>query len=125
LAREAAEAGHGRRLVELAGDAELVRGEHVARAAHEGDAEALEVFRQFGWWAALGIANLVNLLDPEVVVVGGGLIEAGEVVLAPIRQSFRELVLASEHRPEVPIVPAVLGGDAGAIGAALVGFDRA
>ncbi|HEY2814208.1 MAG TPA: ROK family protein [Acidimicrobiales bacterium] len=124
LARDAAESGQGHRLVELAGHPESVRGEHVARAAQEGDAEALEVFRQFGWWAALGIANLVNLLDPEIVVVGGGLVEAGELVLTPIRHAFRELVLASEHRPEVPIVPALLGSDAGAIGAALVGFDR-
>jgi glucokinase len=125
LAREAAESGKGARLIELAGDAELVRGEHVAAAAREGDAEAIEVFRQFGWWAALGIANLVNLLDPEIVVVGGGLVEAGEVVLGPIRSAARELELAAEYRPDVPIVPAVLGGDAGAIGAALIGFDRA
>jgi glucokinase len=124
--REAAESGHGDRLVELAGgDAELVRGEHVATAAREGDPGAIEVFRRFGWWAALGIANLVNILDPEIVVVGGGLVEAGDVVMAPIRTAFKELVLAAEHRPEVPIVPADLGGDAGAIGAALVGFDRA
>src|SRR5207248_1383416 len=67
LAREAAESGRGHRLVELAGgDVEAVRGEHVTRAAAEGDAEAIQVFRDFGWWAALGIANLVNTLDPEV-----------------------------------------------------------
>jgi glucokinase len=102
----------------------LVRGEHVTRAASEGDAEAIEVFRTFGWWAALGIANLVNVLDPAIVVVGGGLVEAGEVMLGPIRTAFRELVLSAEYRPEVPIVPALLGGDAGAIGAALIGFDR-
>jgi len=124
LAREAAESGRGERMVQLAGEAELVRGEHVATAAHEGDPDAIEVFKQFAWWAALGIANLVDLLDPEVVVVGGGLVEAGDVVMTPIRGAFRDLVLAADHRPEVPIVPAVLGGDAGAIGAALVGFDR-
>jgi glucokinase len=124
LGREAAESGHGQRLVELAGDAEMVRGEHVTQAAREGDAEAFEVFRQFGWWAALGIANLVNLLDPEVVVVGGGLVDAGEVVMNPIRDAYLDLVLAGEYRPEVRIVPAELGGDAGAIGAALIGFDR-
>jgi glucokinase len=125
LGRDAAESGRGERLVELAGHAELVRGEHVATAAREGDPGALEVFRQFGWWAALGIANLVDLLDPEIVVVGGGLVDAGEIVMAPIRVAFRDLVLAADFRPEVPILPAVLGGDAGAIGAALVGFDRA
>jgi glucokinase len=125
LGRDAAEAGQGRRLVELAGGPELVRGEDVVTAAREGDAEALEVFRQFGWWAALGIANLVDLLDPAVVIVGGGLVEAGDVMMAPIRAAFRDLVLAADRRPEVPIVPALLGEDAGAIGAALVGFSRA
>jgi glucokinase len=126
LAREAAEAGRGRRFVELAGgDVDDVRGEHVTRAALEGDAEAVEVFRNFGWWAALGIANLVNILDPEMVVVGGGLVEAGDVVMRPIREAYVDLVLAGEHRPKVRIVPAALGGDAGAIGAALIGFDRA
>jgi len=125
LAREAAEAGRGHRLVELAGgDVDDVRGEHVTRAAMEGDAEAIQVFLDFGWWAALGIANLVNILDPEIAVVGGGLVEAGEIVMAPIRTAFAELVLAGEHRPAVPVVPATLGGDAGAIGAALIAFDR-
>ncbi|HEX4821819.1 MAG TPA: ROK family protein [Acidimicrobiales bacterium] len=125
LAREAAEAGRGHRLIELAGgDVDDVRGEHVTRAAIEGDAEAIEVFRDFGWWAALGIANLVNVLDPEIAVVGGGLVDAGDVVMAPIRAAFAELVLAGEHRPAVPVVPASLGGDAGAIGAALIAFDR-
>src|SRR5438105_3588412 len=125
LAREAAEAGRGRRLVELAGgDVDDVRGEHVTRAAMEGDAEAIDVFRDFGWWAALGIANLVNILDPEMVVVGGGLVDAGEIVMQPIRDAYVDLVLAGEHRPAVHIVPAALGGDAGAIGAALIGFDR-
>jgi glucokinase len=125
LAREAAESGHGARFLGFAGgDPEDVRGEHVTRAALEGDAEALEVFREFGWWAALGIANLVNLLDPEIVVVGGGLVGAGEVVMKPIRDAFPSLVLAAERRPQVSIVPAQLGNDAGAIGAALIGFDR-
>ncbi|HEV3227113.1 MAG TPA: ROK family protein [Acidimicrobiales bacterium] len=125
LAREAAESGRGRRLIELAGgDPDDVRGEHVTRAAKEGNAEAIDVFREFGWWAALGIANLVNVLDPEIVVVGGGLVEAGAVVMDPIRAAYSDLVLAGDLRPEVRIVPAELGGDAGAIGAALIGFDR-
>jgi hypothetical protein len=45
-------------------------------------------------------------------------------MMTPIRAAFRDLVLAADRRPEVPIVPALLGEDAGAIGAALVGFDR-
>jgi glucokinase len=106
------------------GDPERGKGEHVTIAANEGDPDALEVLRSFGWWAALGIANLVNVLDPEVVVVAGGLVEAGEVLMEPIRASYRELVLAADFRPEVRIVPAQLRGDAGAIGAALLAHDR-
>jgi glucokinase len=124
LAREAAQAGQAPRLVELAGgDAELVRGEHVADAAAEGDATALDVLWEFAWWVAVGVANLVNVLDPEVVVIGGGLAEMGDVLLEPVRTRYRELVLAPEHRPEVPIVAARLGEHAGAIGAALLAVE--
>ena len=121
LARDAAAAGRAGRVVELAGgDPEAVRGEHVTQAASEGDRGAIAVLREFGWWVALGIANLVNVLDPEVVVVGGGLAEAGELLLAPVRERFDELVLAPEHRPPVRIVAAELGERAGAIGARLL-----
>lgn len=125
MGREAAEAGRSQRLVELAGgDAEAVRGEHVTLAASEGDAGALEVLRDFGWWAGLGIANLVDLLDPEIVVVGGGLVAAGSVLLDPVRSAFEHLVLAADHRPRVPVVAAGLGEEAGAIGAALIARGR-
>jgi glucokinase len=125
MARELAQAGKAPRVVELAGgDPEAVRGEHVTVAAAEGDPGALAVIRDFGWWAALGIANLVNLLDPEIVVIGGGLVEAGDLLLDPIRNAYPGLVLAAEHRPDVPIVAAQLGEQAGAIGAALIARDR-
>ncbi|MGQ0617036.1 MAG: ROK family protein [Acidimicrobiia bacterium] len=125
LAREAAEAGQAPRLVELAGgDPEAVKGEHVTAAAGQGDQDALAVLRQLGWWVALGLANLVNVLDPEVVVVGGGLVAAGEMLLGPVRSSFAELVLGPSHRPLTRIVPAALGSEAGAIGAALLALER-
>lgn len=126
LAREAAHARQGERMIALAGgDAEDVRGEHVTEAARQGDPDALAVLARFGWWVALGVANLVNILDSEIVVVGGGLAEAGELVLAPTRTAYRELVLAPDHRPDVPIVGARLGQHAGAIGAALLAGARA
>lgn len=125
LAREAAHAGQACRVVELAGgDAEDVRGEHVTLAAAEGDTEALDVLRRFGRWVALGLANLVNVLDSEAIVIGGGLAEAGELVLAPTRAAFPEMVLAGPHRPPVAILPAALGERAGAIGAALLAAER-
>jgi glucokinase len=121
FAREAALAGRLPVVVGLAGgDPEAVRGEHVTAAAQEGDAGAIAVMDELGWWVALGIANLVNLLDPEVVVIGGGLVEAGDLLLAPVRSSYGELVMSAAHRPSVPIVPAELGEHAGAIGAALL-----
>lgn len=120
-ARDAALAGRAQRVVELAGgDPELVRGEHVVLAAGEGDEQAAVIFEQVAYWLALGLANLANLLDPEIIVLGGGLVEAGEVLVRPTRKAFVELVEAAEHRPAVPIVRAELGELAGAIGAAAI-----
>lgn len=126
IGREAAIAGRIPRAVELAGgDPEDVRGEHITQAAAESEGGAVEVVGQFGWWVALGIANLVNVLDSEVVVVGGGLVEAGELLLDPVRAAYRDLVYGGSSRPEVPIRRAVLGERAGAIGAALLAAGRA
>ena len=121
IAREAAHAGRAGRIVELAGgDPEDVKGEHVTAAAAEGDDEASAVFETFAWWLALGLANLANILDPQAFVLGGGLIEAGDVLMAPTRAAFTDLVEAAEHRPALDLLPAALGEHAGAIGAALL-----
>jgi glucokinase len=118
LGREMAIAGEAPRVVELAGDAEAVRGEHVTTAAREGDGPATEIMARFAWWVALGLANLTNALDPEVIVLGGGLVSAGDVLLEPTRRAFAELVEAPELR-QLRIVLATLGFHSGAIGAAL------
>lgn len=121
LAREAAVAGRAAGLVDLAGgDPDAVRGEHVTAAAAAGDPEATAVMDDFGWWVALGLANLANALDPELFVLGGGLVEAGDVLLHPVRRAFDRLVEGASHRPPVSIVAAELGEHAGAIGAALL-----
>jgi glucokinase len=125
LAREAALADPGSRVVHLAGgDPEAVRGEHVTRAAAEGDEGARTVMSRFAWWVALGLANLANIFDPELLVLGGGMVAAGDALLAPVRESFAELVEAPQHRAPVPIVPAALGERAGAIGAALLAREE-
>jgi glucokinase len=125
LAREAAVGGRAARIVELAGgDAELVKGEHVTTAAAEGDEDARRVMADFGWWVALGLANLANAFDPERFVLGGGLVEAGDVLLTPVRTSFLALLEGADHRPPVDIVAAELGEHAGAIGAALLARRR-
>jgi glucokinase len=121
LGRETAIAGEAPRLVDLAGgDPEMVRGEHVTAAAAEGDASAVEIMSRFGWWVALGLANLANALDPELIVVGGGLIVAGDVLIGPTRLAFAELVEAPSVRTNVRIEAAILGSRAGAIGAGLL-----
>jgi glucokinase len=120
-ARDAANAGRALRIVELAGgDPDLVRGEHVVLAAAEGDEQAAAIFADVAHWLALGLANLTNLLDPQVIVLGGGLVEAGEVLLGPTRTAFADLVEAAEYRPAVAIVRACFGELAGAIGAAAI-----
>ncbi len=125
LGREAAHAGQAPGVVERAGgDPESVRGEHVTAAAAAGDAGALAILDQFGWWVALGIANLVAILDSEVVIIGGGLVEAGDLIMEPIRQAFPKLLLGHDHRPTVPIEQASLGEFAGGIGAALLAAQR-
>jgi glucokinase len=121
MAREAAEAGRLHRSLALAGgDPEAVRGEHVAMAAGEGDEEALGLLQSFAWWVAAGIGSLVTILDPGIVVIGGGLIEMGDPLLGPVRDHYRRLVMAYDERPDVEIVAAELGERAGAIGAALL-----
>jgi glucokinase len=121
LARDAALGNQLDAVVALAGgDPEDVRGEHVTTAARGGDAEAVAVLGEFTQWIALGLANLANILDPEVIVIGGGLVEAADVLLPEVRARFAQLVMAGELRPELPILPAALGGRAGAIGAAVL-----
>jgi glucokinase len=111
-------------LTELAGgDPDGVTGEMVAMAAQRGDAVSRGIFVEVGHRLGVGIAGLVNVFDPDLVVVGGGASEAGELLLAPARNAFERSVEAPGHRPEVPIVQAALGNDAGAIGAAALAFE--
>jgi glucokinase len=125
LAREAALAGQLDQLVARAGgDPEALRGEHVSAAAKEGDVEAVRVMGLFAWWVALGLANLANALDPSIIVLGGGLVEAGETVMRAVRQAFEELAEAPGARA-VKIVPAHFGARAGAMGAALLALQAA
>ena len=82
LAREAADAGRLPDVVGSAGgDPETVRGEDVTGPPLGGDPGALAVLEELGWWVALGLANLAAVLDPDRIVLGGGLVGAGELLL--------------------------------------------
>jgi glucokinase len=119
LGRQAALEHPESMIVEAArGDAENVTGVEVTLAAKQGDRVAVRILAEVGRRLGEGIAGLVNVLDPDVVVVGGGAIAAGELLLEPARRAFLDSVEAPEHRPEVPILAAALANDAGAVGAA-------
>jgi glucokinase len=121
LGRAAAAAGRADRVLELAGgDVASVRGEHVSAAALAGDGEAAGIMDRFAWWVALGLANLANTLDPELVVIGGGLVSAGDALMQPLRRWFFDMVEAPAARERTRILPAGLGHRAGAIGAGLL-----
>ena len=124
LARDAALGGRLRAVVQLAGgEPEAVRGEHVTAVARQGDPEALVVLDELGRWIAIGLSNLINLLDPALIVIGGGVVDAADLVLPAVRQQVADAVLGHGRRPEVPIVAAALGEQAGAIGMALLASD--
>jgi glucokinase len=123
LAREAAAAGRLPTLVAACGDPEKVRGEDVTKAAAEGLAEALAVIDEVGWWLALGIANLVVVLDVNVVVVGGGLGTVADLLLPPARRSLAGLVEGAAVRGELELRAAHFSAQAGAIGAAFLAHE--
>jgi glucokinase len=97
-----------------------VRGEDVMAIAAGGDVVARDVLDEFGRWIALGLANLTNALDPEVIVIGGGLAASGDAVIGPVRRWFAELLYSPRLRPHPRIDVARHGPLAGAIGAALL-----
>ena len=106
------------RLAQLAGDPAAVTGEVVFQAAREGDPAAQELFARLGFWLGVGIASLVSLFDPELVVIGGGLAATGDLLLEPARAAMERYTFARPHRELPPVVPALLGHEAGLVGAA-------
>jgi glucokinase len=121
MARELVAAGGGHAVVAAAGgDRTAVDGTHVALAAHLGDAEARALLERLADGIALGMAGLCNILDPECVVVSGGLVEMGNLLLDPVRRRLAVHLEGGAFRPEIPVEPAALGERAGAVGAAVL-----
>ncbi len=125
IGREHAAGDPDGRMSRLAGGPERVSGRHVAEAAREGDPDAVAILAEVGRRLGEGMAGLANILDPDAIVVGGGVADIGELLLEPARRAFVDTIEAPGHRPEVPILPAALGNDAGAIGAAALALDAA
>lgn len=100
------------------GTPEGVTGEHITEAAQKGDPVAIASLEQLGVWLGRGLASLTAILDPEVFVIGGGVSEAGELLLASARITLAERVIGRSHRPIPEIRVAELGNMAGIVGAA-------
>lgn len=106
-------------LLELAGGAvDAISGPMVTSAAKAGDPVAREAFAQVGYWLGNGLADMVQILDPQLLVIGGGVIDAGDLLLHPTRAAY-EAALAQRGRLAVAEVRgALLGNLAGVVGAA-------
>jgi glucokinase len=121
-AERALQSGRASRLRRLAGRGEVTPG-LVSRAAEEGDALAREVLDETGFYIGVGVANLINMLNPERFVIGGGIAQAGELLFAPIRRTVDSRAVPLQ-RGTAEIVPAALGDQAGVVGAAVLVLDR-
>ena len=107
------------RILERAGgDVAAITGPLITEAAQDGDPAARELFEEVGNWLGVGMANLAAALDPGTFVIGGGLSEAGDLLIGPARESFRRSLTGRRYRPEATIVQAQLGNAAGLVGAA-------
>ncbi|WP_029287800.1 ROK family glucokinase [Cellulomonas sp. HZM] len=113
------QADRASRILELAGGTpDGITGPKVTQAAQEGDPLAVELLAELGRWLGEGSASAVALLDPALIVVGGGVAAAGDLLLAPARKAFSEQLSGRGHRPEAAFVVASMGNDAGMVGAA-------
>src|SRR5919108_425618 len=100
------------------GTPEGIEGKHVSQAARKGDRVAIDSFRELARWAGAGLADLASLFDPSAFIVGGGVSDEGDLVLEPIRKSFRRWLVGGNWRPHAQVLAARLRGEAWVVGAA-------
>ncbi len=100
------------------GDPARISGPLITEAAQAGDSFAIDRLAEIGDWIGQGVATLAAVLDPNMVVVGGGVGEAGDLLLDPIRESFENHVTVRGHRPMLELRQAQLGNAGGMVGVA-------
>ncbi|HET8600308.1 MAG TPA: ROK family glucokinase [Segeticoccus sp.] len=105
------------------GEPDRLRGIDITALAEQGDAAAGELLADLGRWVGEGAASVAAILDPELIVLGGGVSEAGELLLEPARAAFRRQLTGRGHRPEARFALATLGNSAGIIGAAALAAE--
>lgn len=106
------------------GRPEGITARDVTAAAQDGDPVAADCLARTATWLGRGLADLAAVLDPGRFVVGGGVAEAGELLLAPARAAYAERLTGGRFRPHAEIVPAGLGNEAGLVGAADLARSR-
>jgi glucokinase len=121
-ARELAPERPGSAIEKVVAEGRELTGPLVTELAHDGDAAAREVITMIGTRLGVGIANYVNIFNPEVVVIGGGVIAAGDLLLQPARDEVAVRALRP-NKDIVRVVPAHFGNEAGMLGAAALAFD--
>ncbi|NUO55946.1 MAG: ROK family glucokinase [Hamadaea sp.] len=100
------------------GDIGAITGPMVTEAALAGDALAVDAFRQVGTWLGVAMADMVQILDPQVIVIGGGVVEAGDLLMKPTLLSYQEQLAQRAKSPIAEVRPAKMGNTAGIVGAA-------
>ena len=101
-------------------EAKSISAKTVVDAAKAGDKAAMEVFDRYTYYLAVGIVNIINFIDPEIIAIGGGVSAAGEFLIKPVREKLAKLVFY-KTMPYARVELATLGNDAGIIGAAMLG----
>jgi glucokinase len=115
-------AGYAAALADLEARGRLT-GETVGALALQGDRAAEDAVREVAGWLGVGLTSLANAFNPEVIVVGGGLVALGELLLAPAREVLARCGL-SPNREIARVVPAALGNEAGLVGAAVLAWEH-
>ncbi|MBL7183181.1 MAG: ROK family protein [Anaerolineae bacterium] len=101
----------------VGGDLDKITAKEVNQAAQAGDPVAIELFRQAGFYIGVGIVNLLHLFNPSLIIIGGSVTKAGDLLFEPIRATVRERAMAGYYWENTPIVPAALGDDVALLGA--------
>lgn len=119
MAQEYLKGGKSTKFREMAGADGEITPYIVAKAAEAGDPVSKRIFEIVGTYIGMGLVSVINLLNPEKVIIGGGVAAAGDLLLDPIRKTIKEraMVVAGNS---VEIVPAELGNSAGVIGASML-----
>ena len=101
-----------------------VNGRLIFGACNQGDPVAKELIKNYVHYLSVGIGSMITLLRPEIVMIGGGVANAGDTIFVPLREELKNTVYAQDVIGIPPVVHASLGNDAGIIGAALLGLKE-